>query len=460
MKKIIAFAFLCAFLLSAAFCQQEENQQASAFLANGIPVYYRQNTTNAIDVVRVDIKGGIFNYSPEFSGIENATLTMCLNGSKTISYQELQQFCYRTSSSFSSGAGDLGCHLSIVSINKNLGESLQILADCFLNPSFDKGEYDKMMTEYVQGLQSMMNDPVSLLVYQSRKILTEGHVSKTSASVTPDSIENITLENIKNYHKTLLDSRRLCIFAYTSMPLDELVNQLNGNFGTVQALTTELKTGDIPPLTVDCPPLVINHPSASNSGYVVRFFAAPSAKDSDYWAFQLAQAMYSKIMYNVIRTKHGVCYTPQADDYGALANIGFELLYSCTNYEDSTEAMAEARNLMAQGKYITGIKPNGDYKFSSIEKQLPSFKYSAINSVYGSQQTSASVVNRMSSGLLLFNDVNALNQQENWIMSVTAKDIQRVFAKYVLAEQDFWTAAVGPGEEQRLPFYQPEETEN
>lgn len=459
MKKIIALVLFSAFLFSAAFCQQNENQQASAFLANGVPVYYKQNTTNAIDVVRVNISGGIFYYSPELAGIENATLSMCLKGSKTMNYQTLQQFCYQTSSSFGNGSGDLNGHLRIVSISKNLSDSIKVLADCFLNPGFDKGEYEKMMTEYLQSIQATLNDPMSLLTYQLQNIINAGHVSQTSVAVTPESIENITLENIKAFHKTLLDSRRLSIFAYTSMPLDQLVEELNQNLGTVKAQTSPLKTGEITPVTVNFPPLVLTHPSAANAGYVLRTYAAPSIKDKDYWAFQLANAIYSKIMFNVIRTKHGVCYTPQAGDFGELANVGVELLYSCTNYEDCVAAMAEARNLMAQGKFITGIKANGDYKFSTIEKQLAAFKYSAINSIYGSQQTSASVVNRMAAGLFYYNDISAFSRQEDWIMSVTAKDIQRVFAKYVLAEQDFWAAAVGPGEEMRLPFYQNEEFE-
>lgn len=460
MKKILA-AFCCIFFAVNVFAADNSlpevikgnNKDIYKYsLKNGIPVYYVENTENAVDAVSIVVKGGRTTLKPEQSGLEKALFTMMTKGSSKYSFEKRQQISYEKSASVYQSCGSGASILSVSCLNYYMDEMLPVLTDSFLNPAFTKPVYETMMTEFNQSIQSALNNPWGLLDYTVEKEAYKGHPYEAEISPNAESIGNITIDNMKKWHKTILDSRRICIVAVVSMKPEDLVKKLNSSLGSIKALKTELKEVEIPDVKISGEPVVLTHPSASGSGYIMNSFAAPSTVSEDYIPAALASSIYSTTVYNVVRTKYGACYTPGSSMNGSKANLGNEYLYMASNLKDFAKYMKKARNIMAKGKYVEKLNSDGSFEFSSIEDCLPGVKNQFINSIYSSNTTTTGRLSLYVSGLVVFDDITAYDTLMQRINAVSADDVLRVFDKYWVNGSKRWFAVVGPELESTISF--------
>ena len=452
MKKIAVFIF-SLFIL---FFSYAENVQKYT-LSNGIEVYIRDNQINEIDAMQIFLVGGVAYYPKELSGIEDVTFDMMLYGSKNYTYEQFKDILYDLCSSGGSSAAHYTGKLYMVSIRENFLKTMDVFLDGFLEPRFEKKYFDLIMQNNAQHIQSMLNDPVNLGFYEADKVFFEGLVGETSSTVTPESFDNISLELVKKHHKTLMDAKRIKIAAVTGMDKDEFLAALEKKLGSIPSVSDEIKMPPTEKPKVAGAPIKLVHESAAGAGYIMRFYNAAPLTADDFYAEALAETIFSSNMYNVIRSKYGACYTPYCTNNGGMSNIGYELIYKCTDYENIIAAMKEARELMAKNKIITGLDKKGNYIFSTIEAELESYKNQYITASYSSQQKTASLAARMVSGIVLYDNPEAFDNTIEKIRAVKPADIKTAFEKYVLSDEERWVSVTGqidksriilPGEEQ------------
>lgn len=448
--KLIISVLCCMFLSFSAFAATENVKEYS--LKNGIPVYYIENTDNSIDQVSIIVKGGRTYLKPEESGLEQALFCMMCRGSASYSFLKRQQICYEKSATIDYYNIDKASVLSLQCVNYYLKELLPLLTDGFMKPVYPKQVYDAMMTEFSQNLQSKYNDPWSLLHQTIRDTVYKGHPYEADIDVTAASLGNITVKAMKEWHKTVLDSRRICIIAVCSLNPEELLKQLDSTLGTIKALDTHLPEVQIDPVKISGEPVVLTHPAASGSGYAGYVFQAPSIKDDDYYAAKIAASIYSTVMYNIVRSKNGACYSTGANTASSEASYGSEYYYMISNLKDFAKYAKEARALMAAGKYIEKLNDNGSYELSSITSVIPGTKNALINSIYGATTKTGGRTALYCSALVDYNDLNAYTSMIDKIHAVTADDVVRAFKKYWVEQPGRWFAVVGPESVEAISF--------
>lgn len=444
MKKI---AIISGLLLLAVSVFAKENEVKELKLKNGIPVYYMENTNSKIDAVTINVEGGTYTFSPEYSGLEEIVFEMMGTGSKDYSYEYLQSYFYQTGSSISQSAQRQYSNLTLVTIDEYFDSGLPLLTDGFLNPVFNKREYDKLMTIRQQSVQELMNNPQSLGEYSAQKIIFENHPYATATFAVPESIENLTVENIKKHHKTLLDSRRIKIFAVVHKDSRELVDALNETIGNIPALKTPLVNIHSESVTVNHAPVVLVHEAASGTGFVYRTYSLPAYGTEEYYAYLLASEVYKTIMFNVLRNKYSMCYSPFEACTGGEVNIGFEYLYRVSKIDDVKAQVAEARSLMSEGKVIVSTNADGSFIVKDVAEVLEGTKSSVISALYSSQKTTAGLAGRMIKSVYCYGDPTALDSVASLIRGFTSQQVIDVFNKYIVTENDMWCAVVGPENE-------------
>lgn len=429
-----------------------ERNISEVTLSNGIPVYIAKNMDNQIDAVCIGVKGGTSFYTKETSGIENVVFNMMLNGSASYSKTDMQNFVYATSSRFRGASLRQGSVLSVVCIEDYLKEALPYLLDGFVNPQFEQKEYENLMNEYQAGIQSVLNDPESMALYYGKQILYNGHPYEVLSGITQESIYNITYEAVKNYHASLMNSNRIFVVAVTSMAQEELVPILENYLAKIPAGEALPEEETVPELNLKQSPLVLAHPSAQGTGFVIRAYNTAGIKSEDYIPYLIAKHIYSKVAFSLLRTKYGICYSFRLDDFSEVENVGYELLYRCSDYTDLKKRMGEARSIIKRGEYITGSNKDGSFTYGKISKDFEGFVNSIKNTMYSSLQTTGSTADTLCRSLLLWGDLNSLDEQRNRINSVTIAEVQSAFEKYInSADEDcFWVAAVGPENEELL----------
>ncbi len=413
-------------------------------LKNGIPVYVQYNKGNKVDALNIVVRGGIDHLTPESSGLEAALFDMMAYSSESYNKAARDSLSFATLAGIGSYTKVAGSALSLGTIDSYLYDMLPVFVDGFLHPSFEQSVYENLMTEYEQGIQSMLNDPQSLLSYEMNKALYKGHPYETKVGVTPDSLPAITIENMKSLHKKLLNASNIFVLAVGSMDAKKLVAELDKTLGSLPAVPSEAaKPQLVPPLTVKGEPVVLVNDSVQGTGYVARVFAAPPSTSEDFSPACLASSVYSTILFNVVREHYGACYSPSSGIVQSKAPTGQEYLYKLSDPEHFAQYMAEARGYMAQGQVPISVNADGSYKFSPLADVLQSTKNAYIITTYESQATTEGVASSLLYNLLSYNDMFFDKKLAAAVQHASPEQVLDVFKRYWVNSSSQWWVIVG-----------------
>ncbi|MCR5763858.1 MAG: insulinase family protein [Treponema sp.] len=414
-------------------------------LKNGIPVYVKYNPSYKVDSVDIVVRGGISHLTEETSGLEASLFNMMASSSEKYDKASRDILQHKTQAGIGVYSKVAGTALTLGVIDDYLYDVLPVFTDGFLHPSFEQSVYDNMMTDYEQSVQSVLNSPSSFLSYEMNRELYKDHPFKTKASVKPESLKNITIDNMKNLHSKILNAADIFVVAVGSLDGQKLVSALNKSIGQLEwDEESKYVEQDIPILQIQNDTHVLTMDSAKGTGYVSRVFTSPVPSDDDYIPAVLAGEIYSDILYNLVREHYGACYTPSSFVPISKAPLGIEYLYNLSDPVNFVKYMQEARSYMAQGKFVEPSNKNASYRITDIEDHLESYKNKYYISTYFEEQTSGSVAaniiyNQMSYGDMFYN--KKLDAQ---VKNVTADQIVSVFKKYWVDAPCQWWVMVGP----------------
>ncbi len=419
MKKNI-FVRGILFLTSALFsCGQKKADTSGlpAFsLKNGIPVYCKSVDSTRMASVLICVRGGSALFSREYSGIERELFELVSRGGKNHSYDDLLLLDNDKNISLGHSELDLGSYMSLSCLSSYLEEGLSALLDCFLNPSFDKTQFDNMMTECDQSLQRMQADPERLLFYTINKEIYKDHPLSTSASVLPESRQNITMENLKAHYKKILDAKRIFVVAAGDVNLRKLKRTLEKTLGNIPSLENDFSIPEIPDFDISGQTVSLKSSAlAKGSGHIALVFKSPSFHSKDLAAARLAASMYGESLFNIVRTKYGACYTPSTSAGFSPAPCGMVFLFRVSDMENAASYIPEAEE---------------DFLGGDIEGNLKGYVKKYINSAYQNQMSCAAIASRSANALLSLGDIDGFDKIADAAKKLTAADVRRVFKKY------------------------------
>lgn len=451
-KKIRAAAALFLFVVLLGAAAGQKSSIRIVTLANGIPVYVKKNTVNRKLALAVIVKGGTAYLTPETSGLENALFSMMTYGSKEYSYDDVQRLAYESGIALSPSSSREGSVLAVSCIDYYFDKALPLLADAFMNPSYNEKQYQVMMTGYAQNMQQLVTDPQSMLGYAMSQTVFKGHPYETSSQVKPVSLENMTIDNMKALHDKDMDARRIMIVAVGNFDANTLVKQLNSTLGTIPRQSYALQTQVVPPLSVSGDPVVVTSESAAGTGYLEKEYAGPSIDSSDLPAAEIAASMYSQVLYNVVREKYGACYTPYSSVSPMKAGLADVYIFKASDLRNITAYEKEAQDVFASGKVIDGKNDDGSYKTAAVADRIEGYKNQYLSSFYESSVTNADIAGRIAVSLLQFDDPDAYDEKIASVAGVTADDAEKAFKKYWVDNTYRWFAVVGPADKDAVKF--------
>lgn len=462
MKKIIFLAFIAVLLVSCATTKQTSESISESFykknaesfeeltLENGIPVIIKKSDTQRVFSLSIMIEGANALLDPSRSGLESMTLTMLAKGSKAYSYEDIQALTHKTQGSISGYASNGYSIFSLNCIDHYFDDLFPVFADSFLNPSFNQKEFTQVQNNNLQTLQSIMNDPFSLVQYSAERAVYENHPFETDIRPTYETIQIITLDDIASFHGSLLNAKRIKIIASGNIESSVLLEKLNAAFAKIPSL--EYNEVSIPQVTISGETMLLQHPSASGTGFLVKTYSAPQFSDPDYVPTVLACTIYSEILYNVVREKHGACYS--IGNSPVISKAPYMMLYvhSASDLENLPSYITEAETLMSEGKIIDSKNPEtNEFTYLTLEETLEGYKNSLINSLFSTVVTASGSASQIMGSLHLTGKKEAYLELLKRIEQVTADDIRRAFEIYWLQSSGRWFIVTGPDDLGKIP---------
>ncbi len=404
------------FVLCLFSCRAPAKDGLAFALQNGVPVYYKNVDSTKIASVVICAKGGTLLFPRDQSGIEKELFELMSHGGWKYHYKDLTKLSYDKNISIVSSSSYAGSSLSVSCISSYFDLALDALLDCFLNPSFDQTEYEHIMTECDQGLQRRLKDPESLLFYTMNKEIYKNHPLGTSATVLPESRANMTLDNLKAHYKKILDAKRIFVVAAGDISLSKLRGTLEKTLAKIPAKEKDFSIPPVPGLDVNGPAVSLKSPAlAKGSGHIAIVFKSPAHNSPDLIAARIAASMYGESLFNIVRTKHGACYTPSASVGFSPAPYGMVFLYRVSDMENAASYIPEAEE---------------DFLQSDIEGNLKGYVKKYMNSAWQNQMTCSSIASRAATALLTFGQIDGFDKLAADAKNVSAQDVRRVFRDY------------------------------
>lgn len=201
---LLVSVFSCFSLISA----QEMPPAPSAPKSVSIPAVKETKLKNGLTVAVVErknvplvtaelvIMSGANRENDTKAGLANLTASMLTKGTKTRSATQIAEQTEFLGSAIDTGAGWNNSLVYVNSMTDKIDQSLAIMSDVVLNPTFKEEELDLLKTQSLDGLTYSLKQPSFLANYVAAKYSFGEH----PAGGTPESLKSISTEDIRNFH--------------------------------------------------------------------------------------------------------------------------------------------------------------------------------------------------------------------------------------------------------------------
>ncbi len=322
----------------------------------------------------------------------------------------------------------LGANLSFfntgayaTSLKRYFPEILELMADGVKNPVFTKEEFDKEVERTLEGLKNQKKD-VKAIARRVEDYLTYGKNHPYGEYISPESIKNITLEDVKNNYSTYYRPNNAYLV---------IVGDINPR--ETKKLITKLFSGwakgNIPDYTMPKPQNTetteinfINMPNAVQSEVAVVNNIDLSLGDKDYYAALMANNILggggtARLFMNLREDKG---YT-----YGSYSSLRQD------KYAGKFRAFASVRNKVTDSSVVEILKEVNKIRYQKVsEEELKNSKAEYVGDFVMEVQKPGTVA-RFALNIARYNlSKNFYEKYLENINAVTLDDVQNAAIKY------------------------------
>ena len=417
-------------------------------LSNGIPVVLRRNPASPVRHLSLVLRGGSAAATLETAGWELLALrTMARAGTK-YDYKTIQDLLDSSSASMGAGATLDYSSYSLTSLDKYFPLLLPIWANTLVSPAFAQEDFDQVLSDSKLALQSREKDPWQRTGLAMNAEFFAGHPYAPPAEGTKASLEAASLEAVKAWYATKFSADRIFVVASGDFDPGALQKDLEAALGGIA--DRKAGPGAKPPRFSPAPAsrlVKAEYAPTKGVAYVRGDFAAPSPADPDFMATNLAMKMFSDLLFNVVRDKHGAVYSPSAYIRSFAANYGSITLFK-TNVPGKIKAYVdEAAAEFAAGKVLaTGAEASGHGAAAAkdtaprttIEEALEVYKAQYVNAYFEKLQTNSAVAGLIAQSVVSTGDCRSWLLDRDRINAVTAEGVRAAAAKYLFGQGITW----------------------
>ena len=291
-------------------------------LDNGIKVYTIDSGSQELTKIEFLFKAGMYYQSRPL--VASAANNLLETGTKNYTANELSDNIDFFGSFFECSVEQDFASLALFSLNKYLDKSLHYVEDIIKNPIFPKDEFDIYISNKKQ--KHLVNsEKVNVLARRRFSELVFGEKHPYGRDVKTEDFEKLTLDKVKEFHRTFYHSGNCTIIASGKLSKD-LITTLNQFFGkTTWGTVQEIP---VPKLKIETTTQLkhfIDKPDAIQSAIRVGRLLF-NKKEPDYFKFQVLNTILggyfgSRLMAN-IREDKGYTYGI-GSGLASLVNAGY-----------------------------------------------------------------------------------------------------------------------------------------
>jgi len=203
-------------------------------LANGMQLTYAQRDAVPATYVTMSFDAGSAADPIDMRGLETLTLGLFDEGTATMSSQEIAEERERLGVSISVGGGDDRSSFTLSALSANLAPSLDLFSSVIREPAFNQGDLDRVKAQTITGIRSQMRSPQGI-AYRAVGAELFGDDAPYGGVSTIAGVTEITREDLISFKDAWIRPDNGEVFVVSSLPMDEVVAELNRAFGDWEA---------------------------------------------------------------------------------------------------------------------------------------------------------------------------------------------------------------------------------
>lgn len=388
------------------------SQQVKDFDVDGIKVILKHSPKEVINV-DLFINGGTANYKKEQEGIENFALRLAITGgTSSMDKNVFSNASNKIGTVITSNTDyDFG-KITLRCVKQFWNESWDLYADAIMNPIFDQEQYQILKEQLINGAKQTESNPDNQLRNLAMSNVFAGKNYAKLPAGSPESLEKISLEDVKSYYQNLLGKKRIVIVVTGNVSQEDITNKLSNSLAS-------LPKGTLPkveePTSIDKPSNVIEDRDIATN-YIRGYMDAPKMDSKEGVAMMIAMSLLRDRLWIEIRTKRGLSYAPSAFYANGIVNNPYGAIYvSTTNPKQSIEVMVNEIDKLRSDGYT--------------DKELTDVKQSFLTTHYMGLETMSSQSNNLGLAELKGNYQMA-EDFANIVNDISLDDINTVMKTY------------------------------
>jgi zinc protease len=414
--KFILAALITLLLFQKSFAGDPHSKE---IFVEGIKVIIKQTPKDVISV-RLFVRGGNANIPEDKQGLENFAFQLAAEGGTLKRNKDkFSNDCEKIGTEISGfSTYDYGA-ISLNCISSFWNESWDLFAEVVTSPAMDPKEFDLMKGNLAAAAKQGQADPDQHLINIAMENVYKGRSYSKIPEGTPETIEKIMLDDIRNHFSKAISKSRIFIVVVGNVTEADIVAKVKASFAKIPTGTAS----PVEPRVQITKPGVYIEDRDIATNYLIGIMSAPGMASPEGVPMRIAMNILYDRFFVELRTKRSLSYAPSASFNASRVSNPYNSIYISTlDPKQSIDVMVEE---------INKIKKDG-FK----DKELTDKKQTFLTRYYMQQETSSAQSQTLGINELGGNWKNAETFTED-VNKATLKDINNTFAKYTGAIR--WT---------------------
>ena len=382
-------------------------------LKNGIGVWGIKNSELPLVQYNLVIEGGHILDPIEKSGVASFLADMLTEGTKNRTPEELEEVIDLLGARISVNAGTESITISVNTLARNFEKTLAIVEEILLEPRWDEEQFNLIKMRTLNNLKRNQANPTWLAASAFRQLVYgDGHILATETSGSAETVENITMDDLKAYYSRNLSPKvtRMHIAGdIDSKRVNKATKNLVARWKPFDVQMPEIK----PPIPPSTPKIYfVDVPGAKQSVIQVGKPAMPQSSP-DYFAATVVNdklgGSFNGFLNLILREEKGFTYGARSSFTGG-RNFGEFTASSSVRSTATLESVEIFRDEI--GKYVNGIS----------EEDLQFVKNSRIKSNARAFETLGSLLGMLNSISAYNKPADFVKQEEKFIRALTVDE--------------------------------------
>lgn len=324
-------AILAAVCLTVAGAIRAQQPAVSEFTAGGVRVIFKPVPANEIIAVRLYLRGGSANLTPQRAGIENFIGTLSTHGTEKYSKDEFAALAARTGTTVEASVTHDYSVISMQAVRDFWNDAWDLFTQAALHPTFPDSELALVREQLLNGLRQRPDNPDGQLFHLGDSVFYAGHAYGLDPAGTIPVVSALTRLDLVQWHRARLTRENLLLVVVGNVDPADLKSRVAAAFGALPARGGAARRPG--PHAVGRPDLLMV-PRPLPTNYVIGLFVAPGRSEADYAAARVGLNILSDRLFEEVRTKRNLSYAVGAGMGEDRVNAGY--LYVTTGEPDTT----------------------------------------------------------------------------------------------------------------------------